>query len=287
MSVIVEAGRWTPSKRRYLLEHRNAGLEVVHVVAGRTRWKIGRREFDLRPGDAFYTLPWEVHGSVRAREPGLVIDFVVLRLGRNYARPRDTFAFHPSLGWSARESRRLSRALARRRSRAMPAGPRLPWLLDQLVGLGPGRSDGPLPLTRSLVGATLAELARLADASPARRRSTDPVDASAALRVAAFLDGLPGVCDRPWTLASMAAACGVGRTRFGQLVREQTGDTPILALNRARIARAERLLRDTDRPITRIAHECGFSSSQYFARLFREYVGEPASAYRRAAASPL
>lgn len=281
MGIILEADRWTPSKRRRLTEHRNPGLEIVHVVAGRTRWKIGRREFDLSPGDIYYTLPWETHGSASPREPGLIINFAILQLKRNYARARKAFEFHPALGWSVDESRKLSRALTQCESRAMPAGPRLPWLLGQLVDLGPpGATTSPV-LAVSLVGATLAELARLVASTPPRRnRDHAPTD-SATQRVAGFLEALPTTCERPWTLGTMAQACGVGRTRFGQLVRQQTGDTPILALNRARIARAERLLPDTDRSITRIAHECGFSSSQYFARLFREYVGESATAFRR------
>lgn len=280
MSVILHADRWAPSKRRRLEAHRNPGLEIVHVVAGRTRWKIGDRAFDLRPGDVYYTLPWEVHGGAAAREPGLVLDFAILALKRRYARPRDRFEFHPSLGLSARQSARLSRVLVERRDRAFPAGDRLPWLLGQLVELGGGGASEPM-LATSMTVATIAELARIARTAPKCRRGAGGADGGAARRVAAFLGDLPRACDRPWSLASMAAACGVGRTRFGQLVRQQTGDTPILALNRARVQRAERLLRQTDQPITRIAHDCGFSSSQYFARLFKEYTGESASEYRR------
>jgi AraC family L-rhamnose operon regulatory protein RhaS len=281
MGIILEADRWTPSKRRRLTDHRNPGLEIVHVVAGRTRWRIGRREFDLTPGDIYYTLPWEVHGSASPRERGLVIDFAILQLKRNYARPRNVFEFHPALGWSVGESRKLSRALTQCESRAMPAGPRLPWLLGQLVDLGPGGAKASAVLAGSLVGATLAELARLATSAPPRRDHDHAPTDSAAQRVASFLEALPKTCERPWTLGAMAEACGVGRTRFGQLVRQQTGDTPILALNRARIARAEQRLRETHQSVTRIAHDCGFSSSQYFARMFREYVGESASAFRR------
>jgi len=281
MGVIAEAGRWTPSKRKKLVEHRNPGLEIVYVVAGRPQWKIGRRRFDLQPGDVFYTLPWETHGSVRSREPGLVIDFAIFRLKQHYAQPRRTFGFHPDLGWSAEDARKLSRVLARCRMRAMPAGPRLPWLLGQLVDLGQQGRPNQSVLCAALAGAALSELARLAGTAPKPRSASDEQDDSANQRVAAFLAGLDESCDRPWTLDAMAAACGVGRTRFGQLVRRQTGDTPILALNRARIARAEKLLVETNRSITSIAHECGFSSSQYFARLFREYVGESASAFRQ------
>lgn len=279
MGVIVQAGRWTPSKQRRLAEHRNPGLEVVYVEAGRTRWRIGSSAFEIRPGDVFYTLPWELHGSAQSREPGLVINYAIFRLRHAYSRPRERFEFHPALRWSAGEASRFSLALSRCRHRAFPAGPRIAWLLDELVELQNSPAKTEPRLVASLAGSLLAELASRA-ARPVTRPPSQTPETSTAQRVARLLDELAGTCNRPWTLASMAAACGVGRTRFGQLVREQTGDTPILALNRARIARAEQLLRQTDQPITRIAHDCGFSSSQYFARLFREYIGESASAYR-------
>jgi AraC-like DNA-binding protein len=79
----------------------------------------------------------------------------------------------------------------------------------------------------------------------------------------------------------MAAACGLARTRFAELVREVTGETPIRLLNRARVRRARQLLVRTDRSITEIAHACGFASSQYFATVFRQFTGRaPASARR-------
>lgn len=54
----------------------------------------------------------------------------------------------------------------------------------------------------------------------------------------------------------------------------------ILALNGLRVQRAERIMRETDQTITKIAHACGFSSSQYFSRLFKEYVGQSPSRWR-------
>ncbi|MEM1210673.1 MAG: AraC family transcriptional regulator [Planctomycetota bacterium] len=278
--MIVGAGRWTPAKLRQLKKHRNAGLEIVHLVAGRTRWEVGGHRYNLQPGDVFYTLPWEPHGGTSAREPGLVLSFVILRLRYPYSRPRDRFEFHPSVGWSPKEARRLSKTLLARQSRRLPAGQRLPWLLDQLIDLHAESSAETGPVTNSLARSAIAELASLAGSVPSTTASDPSMANSAPQRVARLIAELNTTCDQPWTLDAMAEACGMGRTRFAQLVREQTGDTPILALNRARVAMAESLLTTTSLSITTIAHRCGFSSSQYFARLFREYVGQSASDYR-------
>jgi AraC family L-rhamnose operon regulatory protein RhaS len=66
----------------------------------------------------------------------------------------------------------------------------------------------------------------------------------------------------------MASSCGLGRTRFSQLLQRITGDTPITLLHRLRVERARVMLRETDLSVTQIAQQCGFVTSQYFARVF-------------------
>ena len=44
-------------------------------------------------------------------------------------------------------------------------------------------------------------------------------------------------------------------------------------LNHIRITAAEKLLIQTDMPITRIAMECGFNDSNYFAAVFKKIKG--------------
>jgi AraC-like DNA-binding protein len=51
-------------------------------------------------------------------------------------------------------------------------------------------------------------------------------------------------------------------------------------LTRLRISRARDLLRSSDHSVTEIAISCGFSSSQYFANVFRRLVGQTPSAFR-------
>jgi YesN/AraC family two-component response regulator len=64
--------------------------------------------------------------------------------------------------------------------------------------------------------------------------------------------------------------------------RQEVGITPIAYLNRYRVQQAQRLLSDTDKTITEIAMEVGFSDSGYFSRVFRREVGVSPVTYRRA-----
>lgn len=64
--------------------------------------------------------------------------------------------------------------------------------------------------------------------------------------------------------------------------RNELGVTPIAYLNRYRVNQAKRLLIETDKNITEIALEVGFSDSGYFSRVFRREVGRSPEAFRRA-----
>jgi len=64
--------------------------------------------------------------------------------------------------------------------------------------------------------------------------------------------------------------------------RQELGTTPIEYLQRYRVNQAKRLLKDSERSITEIALDVGFSDSGYFSRIFRRITGMSPEAFRRA-----
>jgi AraC family L-rhamnose operon regulatory protein RhaS len=96
-----------------------------------------------------------------------------------------------------------------------------------------------------------------------------------------LLSALAADCGQAWTLARMAATCGLQRTRLNAIVQKLTGGTPMEYLSRLRIEHAKTLLRETDRSVTDIAFACGFNTSQYLANRFRSVTGMTPSYYRR------
>ena len=63
--------------------------------------------------------------------------------------------------------------------------------------------------------------------------------------------------------------------------RQELGMTPIAYLNRFRVSQARHLLAETDRSITAIALDVGFSTSGYFSRVFHREAGVSPEAFRR------
>jgi transcriptional regulator GlxA family with amidase domain len=85
----------------------------------------------------------------------------------------------------------------------------------------------------------------------------------------------------PLDVATLARIAHVSEAHFIRTFRAAFGETPHRYLQRRRVERAMFLLRSTDRSVTGICMDVGFSSLGTFSRVFRDIVGEPPSAYRR------
>ena len=72
----------------------------------------------------------------------------------------------------------------------------------------------------------------------------------------------------------------MSEAHFIRTFKATFGETPHRYLQRRRVERAMFLLRSTDRSITDICLDTGFTSLGTFSRTFTQIVGEPPSRYR-------
>jgi len=84
-------------------------------------------------------------------------------------------------------------------------------------------------------------------------------------------------------LDEVARDAGLSRPHFYKLFRKQTGLTPNLFINTLRMERAIDSLTGTERSVTDIGFDLGFSSQASFTRFFTSNVGIAPSDYRRVA----
>ena len=77
----------------------------------------------------------------------------------------------------------------------------------------------------------------------------------------------------PLDVAGLAAVAHVSEAHFIRSFKETFGETPHRYLQRRRIERAMYLLRTTDRTVTDVCMEVGFSSLGTFSRTFTESSG--------------
>jgi AraC-like DNA-binding protein len=93
-------------------------------------------------------------------------------------------------------------------------------------------------------------------------------------------DAMDRAYAEPLDVRAVAAVAHISEAHFSRSFRAVFGETPHRYLQRRRVERSMFLLRETDRSVTDICFDVGFTSRGTFSRTFREIVGEPPSDYR-------
>jgi AraC-like DNA-binding protein len=93
-------------------------------------------------------------------------------------------------------------------------------------------------------------------------------------------DAMDRAYAEPLDVRTIAAVAHVSAAHFSRAFRAVFGETPHRYLQRRRVERSMFLLRETDRSVTEICLDVGFTSLGTFSRTFREIVGETPSVYR-------
>jgi AraC-like DNA-binding protein len=93
-------------------------------------------------------------------------------------------------------------------------------------------------------------------------------------------DAMDRAYAEPLNVAAVAAVAHMSEAHFSRTFRQVFGETPHRYLQRRRVERSMFALRETDRDVTDICMDVGFSSLGTFSRTFREIVGVPPSQYR-------
>ncbi|MEH0196472.1 helix-turn-helix domain-containing protein [Caulobacter sp. CCNWLY153] len=112
-------------------------------------------------------------------------------------------------------------------------------------------------------------------AQPARRPSALP-----AYRLRRVIEAMEERLAEPFSLSTLAQAAAMSPFHFSRLFKAATGLSPSRYFIRLRMARARRLLRETQASIIEIGLEVGYASPSHFAQIFRREVGVTPSDYR-------
>jgi LacI family transcriptional regulator len=79
----------------------------------------------------------------------------------------------------------------------------------------------------------------------------------------------------------VADVVGMSRRGLERRFRQYLGRSPKAEIMRVRMTHATRLMAETDETSESIAKKCGFSSLEYFTRVFRRMIGMKPQAYRK------
>jgi transcriptional regulator GlxA family with amidase domain len=82
------------------------------------------------------------------------------------------------------------------------------------------------------------------------------------------------------TVKTLASRAAMSVRNFTRVFQEEAGMTPADFVEMARVDSARRLLEDTDKPLQRVASNCGFSNPDVMRRAFLRRIGTGPGEYR-------
>src|SRR3954452_14708826 len=86
---------------------------------------------------------------------------------------------------------------------------------------------------------------------------------------------------RNFSLEAPARRVGMSLRNFVRRFKQATGDSPLMYLQKLRIAPAKRLLESDHRTVQEISDAVGYQDAAFFRNLFQRHTGVSPSAYRR------
>ena len=86
---------------------------------------------------------------------------------------------------------------------------------------------------------------------------------------------------RTFPLEAPARRVGMSLRNFVRRFKRATGDSPLIYLQKLRVAAAKRLLESDHRTMQEISDAVGYQDAAYFRMLFQRHTGASPSAYRR------
>lgn len=233
-------------------------LKVLYLCSGEGRVDVGDQSFPWRRGDLVVAPPG-VRNRIVDRGPGLVSVYILCISPKVLEFDAALIEATPSgrLRRTAEISRKAEGLLRRLR-------------YSQAVG---GRHASLEIVQRALAFCSLI-LGQSATGET-------PAEGDDERRVADYVRQLPNRFFEATSVDDAAAGLQLSRRRFTQLFRQATGESWLAAVHRLRAEHAQRLLRETDLPVTSVAFECGFGDLSTFYRVFGKQCGAAPAAWRR------
>lgn len=281
---ICSVGFWQAAgeQRQGLSPHRNEGIEITVSLQGESPVMVDDKTYLLRPGDVMITRPWQLHSIGDPVFASGKIGWLIIDVGVRH--PHQTWQWPEWICLTKGDLATLTRFLRQNEDAIRVATPELREALIRLVSL-PQAGQGQFMESRIAVAVSdvLVQLLNMFHTCPVRLR---PALMESSRSVRLYIQKLKQQNILPPSVASMAAACGLGGTRFSELFKEITGATPGDYFLKWRLDMAlQRLKTNPELTVEEVGRSVGFSHGNYFARMFRKAFGSSPRVWRSHAVS--
>lgn len=110
---------------------------------------------------------------------------------------------------------------------------------------------------------------------------SEPAESKKVMKISRSISMMETHFGQTLDLDELASEANMSRRNFYRVFKEVTGEAPFAYLLRLRIMKGVNLLENTNKTITEIAFQCGFSDSNYFSRQFKQILGFTLKEFKR------
>lgn len=236
-------------------------LEICYLSKGKQTYTTGDTSYHLNGGDVFIASPNEYHGSGFNPEEKSILYWLLIDLS-------DPVSF---LGYSNEDGSYLFHGLLNLKKKHFPGSSCLKEILDRILILYTTHKPFKKILIQNLISEFLIHIIELESAKSSMSISNE------INRIVSHIH--TNIWDH-LSIESLADMSHLSVSRFKQRFKDEIGIPPKEYIIRAKIEKARGLLQNTNMSITAIAHELNFSSSQYFATVYKRITSKSPSDYR-------
>ena len=257
--------------------HFHYEAEIVFVVSGAYRVISKGVTYDLHEGDIWLGFPFDEHSYVDIGENVTMLGiFAPEHIGsvgrllctRRPGRPVvNVSEFPPGFGGELVRIAQLWMAIDHRENRVRNCD-RKEVIDRHYLGLQTTRDT-----VLAYLSAAVGELLGMMELSP-----QDSTGVYSIQKIISFC--VDNIRDQELSMSKLTAAVGLSRSQISRLMSSMMKTSLPEFLHALRIQQARSLLKFTDKSITDISFECGFTSQRSFNRVFRKMVGMTPSEFR-------
>jgi len=253
--------------------HRNEGIELTFLESGCLGFAVDRHTCQLRPDDLTITRPWQKHRVGNPMVGRGRLHWLILDVG--VRRPDQPWRWPSWIVLTKTDIEELTHILRHTERPVWRATPAIRQCFQNIERAVEGK-DAASNISRlaAYINELFVLILEMCRHRPVR---LDESLSSTQRTVELFWADLrqhKEHLSEQWSVGMMAEQCGLGVTQFIHLTKKLANMTPVQHLTQGRLEMAAKILKEQpERSVLDVALDCGFSSSQYFANLFRRQFG--------------
>ncbi len=236
-------------------------------MSGELNWWVRKTSYRLRAGTVLVVRPGELHGSNTGVLEPCEHYWLRIKLSKDNALP----------GLTLEDTNNFFQKMMGFQTRAFKGSEVIREAFVQLMEEQKSKQDYSTLVSRSALHIMLSQLVRdhddfIQSQGEERTMISPPIQK--------VIHEIQDNLDYPPSVQSLADLVGMSETAFSKKFRVEVGCSPHDYMTHRRIKEAKKLLATTDQNIIDVAFSLGFSTSQYFATVFKRRVGITPKQYR-------